>query len=327
MTTSTSSIDAYTPDGPSFAAWAGGISAALQAAGLVKTADTGQVSFTGLAKPASNSDAGYEVYSMGSGATEVFLKVRYGINPSGGASLKINVAGSTDGAGNLTGTVSSDIKTWINFNQPGGSSAEALWVASDGATYLTLVLGANLGGTGVSPFALIMGRTVGLDGTPTAAGWTMHWTGRSRGDGSESYESGANDLTNASDQFWITTILHYTPALAFANFLGVPVAWPAPVYNSASSGDDLYFFPAPPVSLPSPSGGQPLEYLGVYGGDLVVGSDVVLSVNGAPHHYRALGQVFDGADSPGYFFSPYSGNNTAVPESDAYGHCVVARFE
>lgn len=95
-----------------FQAWGSSIGSTLVSLGWVRTSDTGQINWATVAAPgASNTVQGYEMFAMADSlqaTAPVFLKIEYG-SASGGAaypSIWFTVGTGTDGAGNLTGQVS-----------------------------------------------------------------------------------------------------------------------------------------------------------------------------------------------------------------------------
>lgn len=92
---------------PGFRAWALELSTYLQSAGLVKTADTGQINFVTVSKPSANTAAGYEIYTLNdslAGTRPVYIKLEYG---SGSTNIIpqiwITTGSGSNGAGALTG--------------------------------------------------------------------------------------------------------------------------------------------------------------------------------------------------------------------------------
>lgn len=83
------------------------LSAALAAVGLIQTADTGQINWTTVLCPASNTDAGYEVWRFNDalqGTAPIFVKLVYGRTNGGNAlQLKVSIGTGSNGAGTLTG--------------------------------------------------------------------------------------------------------------------------------------------------------------------------------------------------------------------------------
>src|SRR3954454_8298219 len=93
-----------------FRSWGSGVSAQLAAIGLVRTADTGQIDWTTVAKPASGVFGGYEIWRFDDAlqaTAPVFIKVEYGISNTTTLMLGLTVGTGTNGAGTLTGQVSS----------------------------------------------------------------------------------------------------------------------------------------------------------------------------------------------------------------------------
>lgn len=111
MTTSTTVIDlsSFTTDAK-FRTWGAAINAALTAAGLTNTADTGQINWTTVTKPiATATQAGYEIWRFNDtlqSTKPIFIRIGYG---SGGVASGnspatwITVGTGSDGAGTITG--------------------------------------------------------------------------------------------------------------------------------------------------------------------------------------------------------------------------------
>lgn len=111
MATSSSVVDvtSFTTDAK-FRAWTLAVSTAIQACGLTKTSDTGQIDHATVSRPtAANTKAGYEIYRFNDSlqATKpIFIRIDYGSagqasgqNPS----TWLTVGTATDGAGNISG--------------------------------------------------------------------------------------------------------------------------------------------------------------------------------------------------------------------------------
>jgi hypothetical protein len=86
--------------------------AAILGAGLIQTADTGQINWVTSTKPGvQNTDGGFEMYRFNDsrqGVDPLFVKVFYGLgpNPVTRYRLRVQTGQGSDGAGNLTGQVS-----------------------------------------------------------------------------------------------------------------------------------------------------------------------------------------------------------------------------
>jgi len=108
MTTSSwaSVIDHTTDAG--FRAWGGGateMNGQLAAVGLIQTADTGQINWTTVTRPATNTIAGYEIWRFAD--STLFLKIAYGTGPTATTpQMWITVGTGSNGSGTLTGATS-----------------------------------------------------------------------------------------------------------------------------------------------------------------------------------------------------------------------------
>lgn len=92
-----------------FRAWGSEFSGALGAIGLTQAADTGQVNWTTVTRPASAGDGGYEIWRYNDTAqasAPIFLKFFYGTRATSAPRVGIQIGTGSDGAGNLTGPTS-----------------------------------------------------------------------------------------------------------------------------------------------------------------------------------------------------------------------------
>lgn len=162
-TAPSNSSDAY------FRLWGKGISDALQALGVTKTADTGQIDWATVATPAlTNTYQGYEIrqFTDGLQATNpILIKIEYGSSGAGAGypCLKITVAHTSDGAGTLTGDISAI------FYCPAGSGSTTAYqsfISSDGGR-LNLGLWITLAGY---QCVFWIERFKDSDGTPNVNG-------------------------------------------------------------------------------------------------------------------------------------------------------------
>jgi hypothetical protein len=92
-----------------YRSWGSAISAAIAAMGWVQTGDTGQVNWTTVTAPGTNT-YNYEIWTPGAsdafqtGATAYYLKVEYGNGASANQpDFKMSIGTGTNGAGTLTG--------------------------------------------------------------------------------------------------------------------------------------------------------------------------------------------------------------------------------
>lgn len=130
MATDQRNLPAFFANDADFRAWGSGIAAQLAAIGLVRTADTGQINWSTVTKPAAiNTAAGYEIWRFDDAlqATKpVFIKIEYGV---GGAvdrpSFWFTFGTQTNGAGTLGGQLSAR-----NQSQSAGSKAAGVLLPS-----------------------------------------------------------------------------------------------------------------------------------------------------------------------------------------------------
>lgn len=107
MTTSVVNSSIQHTTDAEFRAWGLQISTQLAAVGLTKTADSGQIDFTTVARPGANSYAGYEIWRFNDSLQStkpIFFKIEYGTGTSTTLpSMAITVGTGSNGAGTLTG--------------------------------------------------------------------------------------------------------------------------------------------------------------------------------------------------------------------------------
>lgn len=102
-----------------FRAWGKAISDSLQAVGIVKTADSGQINWATVAAPTVvNTQMGYEIYRFNDtlqSTAPVFIKLAYGSGPSStNPSLWISVGTGSNGSGTLTGEILPEQQNCVN---------------------------------------------------------------------------------------------------------------------------------------------------------------------------------------------------------------------
>lgn len=181
MTTSTWSSGSLNTTDAEFRTLGTEFSTALAAVGLTQTADTGQINWASVLRPAANAEAGYEVWRFNDAAqatSPVFFKFYYGTGGGSPAGFRVRIETGTasSGAGVLSGTGSGGIQLMTN-SQNGAASASAA------ASYVCYVAG-FLGiywkaGHGCQGF-LLLSRTCDATGTPDGDGlfvWSFGATG------------------------------------------------------------------------------------------------------------------------------------------------------
>ena len=157
-----------------FRAWASEFSTNLQAAGLVKTADTGQINFVTVTRPGTSTAAGYEIYRFNDtlqATAPIFFKIEYGTGGSAASpGIFLTVGTGTNGAGTLTGTISTRIKCHPSSQNIVSTVTpyNTQMCVKDGFVGVSMKQGAMVGGRQMIGF--LVGRTVDSTGAETATG-------------------------------------------------------------------------------------------------------------------------------------------------------------
>lgn len=158
-----------------FREWGLELSTKLAAAGLVQTADTGQINWATVTRAGSNTDAGYEVWRMADtpqATAPVYFRIAYGtLGGTTAPSIKVTVGTGTDGAGTLTGTA---LTTARQIHQTGVQVVDTLrnsyLCVNEGFFGLNWKQGA--GGTEA---LFVFNRTCDATGTATVTGALCVW--------------------------------------------------------------------------------------------------------------------------------------------------------
>ena len=157
-----------------FRLWGSGLSDAIQAVGLVKTSDTGQINWLTVTRPTTaNTMQGYEIFRFNDslqGTAPIFIKLEYGSGNYGVATpaYKTTVGKGTDGAGNITSVL--HVLTQTGSTSGNSSSDFLSYVSSGDGSMLVFTLWptATLVATHGWRFALERSRDV--NGDPTDIG-------------------------------------------------------------------------------------------------------------------------------------------------------------
>lgn len=215
---STSTTDAQ------FRTWGSAVSAAISAAGMVQTSDTGQINWTTVTKPAGSSTfQGYEIWRFADSlqsTSPVFIKVEYG--SSGGSAnsvaVRLGVGSATNGAGSLSGLATAQFTTGIAASGSSASdqTATPVYACHTAGSFFLWIGQFFTGNNGHLTCMFSVSRTVDTTGALTADGlyiWVRFFT---------TPYSGYIDYTNSS-------VL--TPALATSQ-------WPAAAPTLGLKGYD-----------------------------------------------------------------------------------------
>jgi hypothetical protein len=181
MAKDTRNLPAFLSNDADFRAWGSGIAAQIAAMGLVQTADTGQINWTTVARPAINTSAGYEMWRFADSlqATKpVFIRLDYGVAGAVDRPRIIaRVGTATDGAGTLTGQVGTAVTAMANTSKTAGVVQPSL--CSGSTSRLNLFTGVEIAGA-----AAIWGTMIWVERSKTSAGvdtgdgvmtWVSSW--------------------------------------------------------------------------------------------------------------------------------------------------------
>lgn len=271
-----------------FRTWGSAISTALQANGLVKTADTGQINWATVTRAAANADAGYEVYRLDDtlqATVPVFVKFYYGAHTSDAAvpRVRFEVGASSNGAGALGGLGSGTVTT-LNANYGGGydTTSRNSFVSGDGSG-VAMVLWPEGNAPGSPPqwmrCLFTIDRTRNTDGTPNSSGLIVTY-----------------GLTPTPSTAIHNRVANTVTTVAYA------MCWiPFPIGGGASFIDGSTNVRAFPhlVALPTVDGVQFSKMLLSYAiADLGFGATQAMAgALGATRTYKAIGSNYVGVDT------------------------------
>lgn len=129
-------LDCTNASDAQFRAWANVIKNILNAGGWVQTSDAGQLDIDAATAPASNTDAGYQIWRTNDGLANVYVKFTFGTGSTANTPrLKVQVGWGTNGSGTLTGSPSTEISLTINSV----ANAKTYYVSAD-TNRLTLAM-------------------------------------------------------------------------------------------------------------------------------------------------------------------------------------------
>jgi hypothetical protein len=165
-----------------FRDWVAGIRTALEAVGLVRTADTGQIDTATVVKPPStNFVSGYDIFRFNDGyqaACPIFFKLEYGSagSSAGRPGLLLTYGQGSNGAGVLTGTVTSRVAAFPNASKTIGDTLP-LYASGDGSGFALIASLEPTSSLYSLPFFIDRPRLI--DGTPTTEAFVYWQAGQS----------------------------------------------------------------------------------------------------------------------------------------------------
>jgi hypothetical protein len=150
-----------------FRAWGSDVRTRLAAAGLVQTADTGQIDWTTAVRGSNNTDAGYEIWRFNDslqGTFPIFFKLFYGTGAAADRPrLRLQVGTGSNGSGTLTGRTSAAVTTTGSSGAFQNTPTQNYATHSEGMAALAF---GQFNATSNMAFFVIQ-RSVDSDGDPT----------------------------------------------------------------------------------------------------------------------------------------------------------------
>lgn len=165
-------LPAFFSSSADFRTWAQGVHNALQAIGLVQTADTGQINLATVALPGGvNTAAGYEIWRLNDSlqaTAPFFFKIEYGTGPAlDRAGFYLTIGGGSNGSGTLTAPTSARQGYGVAGSKSAGQTLP-IYASGDGSRFAVCV-GADPA-SNTFPMWLVCERTRDANGNYTADG-------------------------------------------------------------------------------------------------------------------------------------------------------------
>lgn len=262
-----------------FRTWGSTISDLWQDVGLTKTADTGQIDWATVVRPAINTFAGYEIFTLDTDTEQanfgLYIRVDYGV---GGAQdrqrLKIQIGESTNGAGTLTGKTG----TAQTFTAISSNSSSFTHYCSAGDGYFAYA-GAWSAGTSATAYLanqiFIIERLRDNTGAPTDQGIYTFFSGVTASSRSDGYAQ----IVRSDD--------NNPPYLASSSVGNFRLGGFVPNL-SGNRGNDLYLYTHQPAdyAIYNPC----LSNLFYYQTDLTAGDTFTVDMYGTSRTFKALGR-------------------------------------
>lgn len=162
-----------------FRTWINEFETLLTTVGLVVHTDTGQLTLASATRPTSaNTYAGFRIYRFNDAlqaTAPIYIRVDFGSGAfTTTPAIKVQVGSNTNGAGTLTGVVSSVFTSFSNSVLTNPGITNRLSLAAHGAGYAWIVFKHGmLTGSGAG-FGFVVTRTADGAGDPTALGFQVY---------------------------------------------------------------------------------------------------------------------------------------------------------
>lgn len=262
-----------------FRVWGADFAAKLGAVGMVQTADTGQINWASVTRPATNTAGGYEIWRFNDslqGTSPIFFKIEYGT--AGVATYPqvwITVGTGSNGSGTITGQSSTRVTCAYT-----GATGSIYDTASAWPSYFCSVTGflgcafkAGITTAVGAPPAFFIVRYADTNGTPNGNGFTVY-TGR----------TGANLTTYMRVQSVRTAA---TAQTFTADTTGMFTLIPHNITGSTTAAGDLQVFAH---WSPMNEVRQVFALCGYVAGEIAAGSTFTCTLMGSSRTFIALTQ-------------------------------------
>lgn len=249
-----------------FRTWGSYIAARLLAVGMVQTADTGQINWTTVTAPAAISTyQGYEIWRFADtlqATAPVYFKLEYGSGNVAAANpgMRITFGTGSDGAGNLTGTLSASVVGGVitAYATPG-----SLFGSGDTNRFVFATWNGASTGTWLG-----FERTLDSSGNPTSEGvWV--------------FSKPLVGSSGCSVTFWNRSTGTVGPALG----TGMSVA---ALFPDTTGITGVQTIVAPVFPEKGVFGNPVLNLVGYLTGDIAAGSTPTIYAYGAAHVYYCI---------------------------------------
>jgi len=292
MTTqSWSTSDEHSSDA-TFRAWGSELAAKMAACGMVQAADTGQVNWATVTRPAVNSLGGYEIWTFGDSlqaTAPIYLRVEYrtgagATNPE----IRITVGTGSNGSGTITGTALTASRTITRATAGSATTRQSYMCHTAGFFGFFWKVGGAVGNFYVT-------RSCDADGVPTVTGAAVMWSITDNGSGNRIQqlrfaataaaftEQNSTGVSNCIVPNGVTTSLVGSDNQAYLHWMAIPqvlpiISWCTVIASEVSQGST---FSATLV------GSTAHTYIGVGDGSITAsGCSLLVEVRGSSTTYR-----------------------------------------
>lgn len=283
MTTTTWSSGNIHDSDANFRIWGSEFSAKLALCGLIQTADTGQINWATVLRPAAGAVAGYEIWRFNDAmqaSAPIFLRFNFGTSSAAtGPSIRVELGTGSDGAGVITG-IGSGVAMAMNHGDTVSGSATptpSYFCHTEGSFGWIWKWGQSAQGCGV------IARTVDATGTPTALGVMMWGYG-----GTSATNNSYNNLRMIRFASTATVVYSATGSTGAQYVTYVPGWLASSLLQNGDKQIYLAWGAFPEV--------QPVNAFGIYRAtEFAQGSTFSVALVGStPHTYIASGHQADG---------------------------------